>query len=239
MKKFTCLIAGVVMMLFSCSTDETLYHDTVGTSNVLSQELHFSPNNDKNPYDQVGELYRRTLKQYVKTGKAPSQHQLETEINSLLPNGRLPGKRPVPTTTQSHKTEAVSDHSWQTLETMISGSGLSPAAQASLLDFIETLLVIQYDGAQALHNYITGYESLVMGHPSLTEVDKRIILTFTALVRHASYPDMDEEPVVMLTEQDDDWDYSMGNIVSFMIIALEDGVEGISHAMYLSLNRDQ
>ncbi len=78
-----------------------------------------------------------------------------------------------------------------------------------------------------------------MGHPSLTEVDKRIILTFTALVRHASYPDMDEEPVVMLTEQDDDWDYSMGNIVSFMIIALEDGVEGISRAMYLSLNRDQ
>ncbi len=146
MKKFTCLIAGAVMILFSCSTDETLYHDTVGTSNVLSQELHFSPNNNKNPYDPVGELYRRALKQYVKTGKAPSQHQLETEINSLLPDGRLPGKRPVPATTQSHKTEAVSDHSWQTLETMISGSGLSPAAQAGLLDFIETLLVIQYDG---------------------------------------------------------------------------------------------
>lgn len=239
MKKFTCLIAGAVMILFSCSTDETLYHDTVGTSNVLSQELHFSPNNNKNPYDPVGELYRRALKQYVKTGKAPSQHQLEMEINSLLPGGRLPGKRPVPATTQSHKTETVSDDSWQTLETMISDSGLSPAAQAGLLDFIETLLVIQYDGDQALHNYITGYESLVMGHPSLTEVDKQVVLTFTALVRHASYPDMDEEPVVILTEQDDDWDYSMGNIVSFMIIALEDSVEGISRAMYLSLSRDQ
>ncbi|RNL88482.1 hypothetical protein ED312_08520 [Sinomicrobium pectinilyticum] len=239
MKKFACLIAGAVMMLFSCSTDETLYHDTVGTSNALSQELHFSPDNNKNPYDPVGELYRRALKQYVKTGKVPSQHQLEMEINSLLPDGRLPGIRPVPATTQSHKTETVSDDSWQTLEVIISGSGLSPAAQAGLLDFIETLLVIQYDVDQALHNYITGYESLVMGHPSLTETDKRVVLTFTALVRHASYPDMDEEPVVILTEQDDDWDYSMGNIVSFMIIALEDGVEGISRAMYLSLNRDQ
>lgn len=215
MKIFKCSMACALMILFSCSTEETFYLDQVDTTDPFSKELLPLPNNNNNPYDWVGELYRQTFEQYMMTGNYSSREQLERAVSEyFLENNALTGKEPVPALHQSNKMDGE-----QTLEGIISGSGLSPAAQANLLDFIETVLVVQDDGYGVLYGYFTGYESLVTGNLSFTERDKQVILTFTSLVRYGSYP-YSTVNTATEDEPDDDWNNTVGNMIGYIEIAL-------------------
>ncbi|SFB79838.1 hypothetical protein SAMN04487891_102394 [Flagellimonas taeanensis] len=231
MKNVAYFIAGAALMLFSCSTDETLYHNGRDVPNSLSGQLPPLPENDSNTYDLIGEIYREALDRYLKTGGIPNLNQLRVEMASLfLGHARLPGKRPATPAHQINKMDIAANDPWHTLEEIIVNSHLTSGAQASLLDFIGTVLVPQYDGHDILYSYITGYESLVMEDADLTEEDKRVILTFSSLVRHNSLFTITKEG-----DPDDDWDNMVANMIDFIIIAMEDTLEGTAYAMALSL----
>lgn len=220
MKNFKCLIVCAFMMLFSCSTEETFYHDQVDAANSFSKESLPLPVNNSNPYDWVGERYRETFEQYVKVGDYASKEQLEATVNKdFLEDNNLLGKQTAPSAYQSYKEDSNTNDPWQTLQNIIANSGLTPAAQASLLDFIDAILVIQGDGYGVLYDYIIGYESLVVEDISFTERDKQVILNFTSLVRHGSYS-YSTLTVTTETEPDDDWNNAIGNLIGYMEIAL-------------------
>lgn len=215
MKIFKCSMACALMILFSCSTEETFYHGQVDATDPFSKESLPLPNNSNNPYDWVGELYRQMFEQYMKSGDYSSLEQLTVAVNGyFLENNTLSGKGPFPALQQGNKVDGG-----QTLEGIISGSGLSPAAQANLLDFTETVMAVQDDGYGALYGYIIGYESLVTGNLSFTERDKQVILTFTSLVRYGSYP-YSTVSTATEDEPDDDWNNTVGNMIGYIEIAL-------------------
>ena len=222
-------------MLFSCSTDETLYHNEGDLPKPLSKQLSPLPDNDSNPYDLIGGTYREAVDRYLKTGGHSTPDQLGSKMASLfLGHARLPRKRPATTAHHINKMDIAADDPWHTLEEILVNSHLTPGAQASLLDFIETVLILQYDGLEVLYTYITGYESMIMDHPGLTGEDQRVILTFSSLVRHTSQFNMrttgEEDP-------DDDWDNMVANMIDFILMAMDGTPEGTASAMALSLGR--
>ena len=235
MKNVTCFIASAVLMLFSCSTDDTFYHNEEDVSKSLSRQLPPPPYNDSNPYDLIGKIYREALDSYLKTGGHADPNQLGGEMASpFLDHARLPGKRPATPAHQMNKLDVATDDPWHTLEEIIVNSHLTPGAQASLLNFIETVLALQYDGYEILYTYITEYDSLIMDHSDLTKEDKRVILTFSSLVRHNAHF------TIRTTEEedpDDDWDNMVANMIDFILMAIEDTLEGTANAMALSLDR--
>lgn len=209
----------VSILLFSCSTEEPFYHGGTDVPQSASKDHHLMPHNNNNPYDRIGLQHRETLGHYLKnTGNAGQQGSVGaqapfTDKNSLL------GKGPTKAMLQSSKTTLDVYDPWQALEEMIANSGLTSAAQSSLIDFIDTVMLIRKEGYGALYDYIIGYEFLTMGHPSFTRYDKSTILTFTSLVRHGTYAhsmastDTEGEP-------DDDWNNTIGNIIGYLEIAL-------------------
>lgn len=217
MKNLKYVIVCAVMLLFSCSTEETFYQEGIDTTNPFLEGSSSLPGNDKNPYDRVGKHYREALEQYLKTGNHAYREQLEKEINeNFMGNNNLVERRAV---YHGNKMSLVTDDPQQILQDIIANSGLTLIAQTSLLDFIDIILTIQDDGYGVLYNYIIGYESIVIDHTSLTERDKQVILTFSSLVRQAFYS-YSMENMTTGDEPDDDWNNTIGNIIGYLEIAL-------------------
>ncbi|WP_268224962.1 hypothetical protein [Sinomicrobium oceani] len=207
MKNFKYAFASVILMLCACTTDDALYHD------LNTQEIHHStsviPWNNTNPYDSVGGKYREALDRYI-------------GINNI----ELSGKHAVRIADVGNKPYTITDDPLLDLKEIITNSHLTLAAKTSLVDFIETFLTLPHDPYEVLYTAITRYEFLVINHPRFSAEDKRIILTFTSLVRHGFYSYSTVSTNTEEEEPDDDWDNMVANMIDFILVALDENPEG-------------
>lgn len=221
MKNFKCVFVSVILVLCACNTDDALYPDLNAEepSSPALQPFSTIPENNANPYDGVGEKYTRTLNQHL----------------SLDDTGFIRG-RSSKLIDQNGNYNIVADDPWQTLVEIITSSHLTSMAQTSLLDFIETILVLSHDPYEVLYTQSIRYESQIMHYPRFSGEDKRVILTFTSLVRHTFYSssmintateESEEEP-------DDDWDNMVVDMIEFTLVALEETPEEAARIKSLS-----
>ncbi|MAU17161.1 MAG: hypothetical protein CMH46_16660 [Muricauda sp.] len=97
----------------------------------------------------------------------------------------------------------------KTLSHQITESRLNQEIQASLLGFIKSSCAIQDNGYSRFYRTIVDYESKVLDHPEYKSTDKKTILSYTAMIRYASYPG--DIPQSTSEIDDEDWDLSTPN----------------------------
>ncbi|MBC9797597.1 hypothetical protein [Sinomicrobium weinanense] len=206
MKNFKYALASVILMFCACTTDDALYHD------LNTQDIHHRtsviPWNNTNPYDGVGERYREALDRYI-------------DMNNI----ELSGKHTVRLADLGNKPYTITDDPLLALKEIITNSHLTLAAKTSLVDFIETILTLPHDPYEVLYTTITRYESLMTDHPRFSAEDKRVILTFTSLVRHSFYSYSTVDTNTEEEEPDDDWDNMVANMIDFILVALDENPE--------------
>jgi len=72
--------------------------------------------------------------------------------------------------------------------------------------FIESLLSMQDEDFETIHDYILGFEGGIISSTAYSQQDKKIILTASAIERYSNY--YRKKP------KDKDWDLLIGNIMA-------------------------
>lgn len=195
-----------VLLMTSCSHEN-------GSSTFLYEkdQAKEAPSNPRNPYDFVGENYLRL------TQEQPVIIASRT-VNALKGSN-------IRQSSISQNDSTV--YTIETLWDLIDQSQLSLPAREALMNFITIVLEFEIGDYDAFYVYITDYETQVLNDAVLTNEDKRVILSFTSIVRFAAFEgtpmstqsedeDDDEE------EEDDDWDLSIPAIADWLLIVLND-----------------
>jgi|SRR5690606_1059483 len=196
-----------VLLMTSCSHEN-------GSSTFLYEEdqAKDAPSNPQNPYDFVGENYLRLLE------KQPS-------LSPLGKDGTL--KKSDAFQNSLSKVDSTVYYSIDALWDLINQSHLSQPARQTLMNFITIVLDFHQGDYDALYVYIIDYENQVLDDAILTDEDKRVILSFSSIVRFAAFEDMamatqsededdDEE------EEDDDWKISIPAVADWLLTVLND-----------------
>tara|TARA_Y100000815_G_scaffold113375_1_gene102297 strand:+ start:49170 stop:49811 length:642 start_codon:yes stop_codon:yes gene_type:complete len=108
----------------------------------------------------------------------------------------------------------------KTLSHQITESPLSQETQASLLGFLKSSHTVQDNGYSGFYHAIVDYESKILAHSKYKSVDKKTILSYTAMIRYASYPG--DIPQSTSEIDDEDWDLSTPNATRDTILGQED-----------------
>tara|TARA_R110002020_G_scaffold113688_1_gene261521 strand:+ start:9529 stop:10119 length:591 start_codon:yes stop_codon:yes gene_type:complete len=187
----------------------------------LQTEPSTAPWNHDNAYDSIGRSYWERLNSF-ESQIAGISESLDQKINEQVdaPSDRRDKNYGSPVNPSDKYAMATID-SIQDLEAIITGSDLTLEAQDSLLDFAVALLDMQDEGYGDLYDFIISYEAMVAAHTTFTERDKQVILTFSSLVRYAAYPGSTSMTEDGDEEEDEDWDLSVGNIMQYILIALD------------------
>ncbi len=165
--------------------------ETYEAMGSFSDRMLSTPENSDNPYDDVGRKYRAS--------------QLGTHTGYALGIG---SKR------RGNATDPRSS-----LHTLSIGWDLSSKAQTRFRELVDTILNASYDCYASFHLKMVTYEAHTMDDPILTDLDKRYLLTFTSMVRHASYPETNVQGTKGI--EDEDWDISIPNAMEVAPAILE------------------
>lgn len=193
-----------VVLTTSCSTDNASYSNLYEDDQTLTV-----PKNYNNPYDFIGALYVESIKNFT------SSDDIEKNNTSKLFD-MFSG--------MSYEDDIVEENPMITLTDLIAQSQLTLAAQESLLDF--TLAVLNYNQGNYtnLYTFIINYETQILNSDVYNHEDKRIILSFSSIIRHAAFKN-DSIQILSEGEDDEDWDTSMGNLIGWLAYVLNDDIQ--------------
>lgn len=194
MKKCIITLTAVAFLYLACSPDEAIPYfqkiEAMALPTVGNTSL--PPTNRNNPYDYMGHIYRNSL--YGNTLSTANSKTLKQRVHPSSP--------------------------YQTLHYQITESTLSKEARISLLEFLKSSCTVQDNGYSGFYHTIVDYESKILGHSKYKSVDKKTILSYTAMIRYASYPG--DIPQSASEIDDEDWDLSTPNATRDTILGQED-----------------
>jgi hypothetical protein len=213
----TLIIAFFITMstgFVSCSSDnETTNSENV---NVISaQRVTTLPGNDANPYDDVGWLYNELFDTYyTNENLGGTVSQIITKVQTIADGSKSFNsiKSSSYNDVSSVRVHYLLDHETTCVTDVISASSMTTVGKSSLTNFVNffiTFLSSEND-CDVIYQEVVDYENEVLLNPSLTETDKRIILTTTSVARHSAYR-ATKKPK---KNTDPDWTVLIGNIIA-------------------------
>lgn len=231
---YSCLIS---LALISCSNESAL---PVANSEIASAsralETYKSvvtlPSNPNNPYDYAGAVYISLFDAYFDSKEFPrtvdgiiGTVSLLASNNSDFESIRGSNYLAISTTDLNYLLlNPESCASWT-----IANSNLSVIGKASLLNFINTFIVLcsVEESDVVLYNYVVDYETTVVDSVALTATEKMQILTTTSIARYSACRNAKKPK----KNTDPDWDILIANIVG----GAQGSGTGIAEAITLSL----
>jgi len=200
--KTILLCITVSLFVISCSSDS----DFSAAENELPAEKKHQPaENIHNPYDKKGkEIYEKLNAFYEKNKIPDSYSELADQINFI-------SERPI---TKSYKNSRLIEFTDEIVESImedpdnnmiliIQGSTLGAYAKASLIDFLQNLIIQRQEEFNITYNYITDYESNILTDSILDLDETETILTVASISRYSLYSAEERK--------DRDWETSVGS----------------------------
>lgn len=218
---FTLLVTSLFGIV-SCDSDTTAGPQQEESNPVSLKKSHPQPGNPNNPHDEAGRLHTELSEAYYETGDSDSTvSEVVTAVQKLADSSSSfnaltsPDYHPVSVAEVQH----LLDHPTTSVAVAISASSMSDAAQLSLLNFVNSYLLLfdHEQSADVLYQTCIAYEDSVLKAPSMTATDKRIVLTTISIARHSTYKARKKPK----KNTDPDWTIFVGNIAA--------GIEGAEY----------
>ncbi len=215
----------------SCNSDNepATFESPNGSSAKVVASL---PENDSNPYDEVGRTYDELFDAYFVNGYADTTvSQIVNSVETLATaNSRFNSiKTQNYHNVSSTRVQYLVDHPTTSVNDVITASSMSASGKSNLSNFINSYIDffnIEND-CTSIYNKIVAYENEVLVNAALTANDKRIILTTTSVTRYLTYRARKKPK----KNTDPDWHIFIGNIVA----SIEGAEHGSAEAVTMSL----
>lgn len=200
--KTILLCITIPLFFISCSSDSNF---TESENEALSEKMYQLPANNDNPYDKKGkEIYEKLNTFYGKNKIPNSYSELADQINFI-------SGRPL---TKSFKNSRLIEFTDEIVESImedpdnnmiyiIQGSTLGAYAKASLINFLQNLIIQRHEEFNITYNYITDYESAILTDSILDVDETETILTVASISRYSLYSAEERK--------DRDWETSVGS----------------------------
>lgn len=210
MKSIKLLYLFAVVLITSCSTDNASYDNLYEGDGALT-----APINPNNPYDFIGALYVESIKNFTALDDIEKYNASKLfDIHSRMSDE-----------------DGVVEDPFTAFSDLVYQSQLTLAAQESVIDF--ALAVLDYNPGEytELYSFIIDYETQILNSEGYNSEDKRIILSFSSIIRYAIYQN---DSIQILSEDDDeddegaadeDWDIDMGNFYGWLASVLNDEIQ--------------
>lgn len=213
----TLLIAFFIMMgtgLVSCSPD----NETTNSGNLTTfaaKRIISLPENEVNPYDEAGLLYNELFDTYYTNGNlGGTVTQIITQVQSIADaNSNFNLIKDFPYhNVSSTRVQYLLEHPTTCVNDVISASSMSTGGKTSLTTFINFFIPFldAESDCDVIYQKLVAYENEVLLNATLTDTDKRIILTTTSVTRHLTYR-ANKKPK---KNTDPDWTVLIGNIIA-------------------------
>lgn len=199
----TILLCITVSLFFiSCSSDS----DFTSSENGQPAEKKYHPaENNHNPYDKKGKEIYGKLNSFYEKNKIPNSYsELAEQINfisgSPVPKSYKKSRLIEFTDEMVESIMADPDHN---MISIIQGSAMGTYAKASLINFLQNLIVQRQQEFNITYNYITDYESNILADSILDLDETETILTVASISRYSLYSAEERK--------DRDWETSVGS----------------------------
>jgi len=198
-----CLIA--VVLTCGCNTNNRPIGKIYGNDQIIK-----TPRNQRNPFDHIGDDYIRLIQKREALGVSVIKNSSK-ELNAKLSVLKKPDN---------------SSYSVAKLWSLIDESPLSSSANETIKDFIATILYHDFEGYAVVYTYTMEFEDKVYASNVFSRKDKRILLSFTAIIRYASF-DRDSfkfpRPSYKVDEfEGEDWHLKTKELIVWLSIVLDD-----------------
>lgn len=234
---YSCLF--ILIFLMACTTDEKP-GQAANSVPSLQKEDEIVPFNANNPYEYVGQVHDQLFESYYEGQSLPTTiedicSKVETiaNENTVFKNLKQSSYQPLVPSKVAYRVQ----HQSTCLTDVIAASTLSTAAKSSLAAFCSAFLTRfeTESNGETLYAYAAYYESTMVDNLFISETDKRIILTTTAVARHSAYlakkkPKKNTDP---------DWTILVGNIMAATEGAEESQAKAITMALATGIAANQ
>lgn len=198
-----CLFA--VVLICSCNIETGPFKRLYGKDQTIN-----TPGNQRNPFDHIGDDYIRLIQKREALGEVVIKRSSE-ELNTALSILRKPDGP---------------SYTIGKLWGLINQSPLSSSANETLKDFIATILYHDHEGYVAVYTYTAEYEDKVYASEIFTRKDKRILLSYTAIIRYASFnndPFKFPRPSNKVNEfKGENWHLTIRELIAWLSVVLDD-----------------
>lgn len=195
--KNLCLCLLVLVFCLSCDDSSEYVDNTDLTPNAVAGNAlvyrtdNLFPENVENPYDYSGQLFLEILSTYYESNHNTNDlNGLVAFIDSIAQQN-IDFKEIKPASYRAPSLERIQYfivNKQSCLLSVIDSSGVSAAAQLSLIGFIDSYLTMcSGEGSyEVVHEYVIAYEEDVLANLLLTAADKQVILVTTSIARHSA-----------------------------------------------------
>jgi hypothetical protein len=236
MKNFSSWIIIALIfpcLLISCTDELTIEPEaTILSDEAIHRRSLLVPQNNTNPYDTIGRIQNTVLDIYLSANHSHSTiEEINGEIGFITNSFSNTSIGSISSTSSSVGliTDIVNSPG-NSLDTIIANSHLTNQAKASLSGFIDSLLLLQEEEYEDIHEFIVTYESSIIGNMVFNNEDKRVILTTSSIARYSFYYGK--------KRKDKDWETSVGNIAASVGGALENSLTAVSMALATGISQN-
>lgn len=226
-------ICFITFSVFSCSQDEDTFIEQTGNWHPNSEQKSFrfqndSPYNSLNPYDSIGITHNLILEEFLNSNLNP---KTITEIIQTVNNLSFFNSSNLFQTASnlgiSHKIEIFYTNPEYELYQEIYNSHLSNLAKLKIIELVETIFENIEEDYPYHYNEIILFESIILNNTNFSQEDKRVLLTFSSLIRHSLYFDKRRD--------DKDWVTSVTNFTGKFFGALESSESAIYWSLIMGI----
>lgn len=234
MKKLLWIITLISPFLLTSCTDELVIEPETNAlhNEILQRKGLLTPRNCINPYDTIGKIQNMVLDIYLSANHNHGTiEEINEEIKSITNNFSNISLESISSTySPIGLISDIVNSPGNSLNTIITNSHLTNHAKLSLTGFIDSLLFLQAEEYEDIHELIITYESFVIENMTLNNEDKRVILTTSSIARYSFYYEK--------KRKDKDWETSVGNIAASVSGALENSLTAVSMALVTGLSQN-
>lgn len=167
--------------------------------------MHQLAENNDNPYDKKGKEIYEKLNAFYEKNKIPNSYsKLAEQINFI-------SGRPIAKSCKSSRLIEFTDEMVESIMAdpdnnmifIIQGSAMGAYAKASLINFLQNLIIQRQQEFSITYNYIADYESTILADSILDLDETETILTVASISRYSLYSAEERK--------DRDWETSVGS----------------------------
>lgn len=204
MKNFLlCLVLSFSFIACSTDTDLSESQNTASLKNANNNLV--APQNKANPFDSVGKQYYDALMLYRQKNQFPNSiSEITAQIKFVtkeITGTSLTARNVIPFTDEI--VESIMADPDNSMIAIVQGSTLSVGAKATVVDFLQGLMLQRDEEFSLIYNYVVSFESTIIANTTLTTDDKDTILTIASISRYSLYSEAERK--------DRDWETSVGS----------------------------
>lgn len=222
MKKTSLMLALLPGIIFSCTTENINDEDKTDISDQTTSKIASTlPDNPANPYDDTGRTHNDILDIYH-LGMQNDSTVAQVRERIILIKGDI-----YPCLIDDAQIRHILSDPYQAFELVVQKSSLSGIAKMSLSNFITSFTLLEDSSYENIYQFIILYEANVSANTQFSNIDKRIILRSTSILRFSLYYEK--------KRKDKDWDSSVGNFVGGVSGSVENSVSAVNSALVVGI----